>query len=95
MFSSTVSRSPSSVASSWASAAHAQTSIASGSTARGLGELDGGQAGRPGGAEVREQPKLDAQVHQPGVVEPGQAGDEVVEAFIELHRRSDCRTHGA
>ena len=58
-----------------------------------LGQLDGGQAAWPRGAQVREEAELDAEVHQPGVVEPGQARDEIVEAFIELHRWNDCRTH--
>jgi RNA polymerase sigma-70 factor (ECF subfamily) len=46
-----------------------------------------GEAGRAGVAERREQAQLDAEVDQPGPVEPAEAVDQVVEAVVERHRR--------
>ena len=77
---------------SCASAAHAQASIASGwrpGRARRARTASGPP--RPPSRSAREQPELDAEVDQPRAVEPAEAGDQVVEAVVERHRRADCR----
>ena len=51
------------------------------------GKLRRGQTVRSGGPELGEQAEFDAEVDEPGPVEPGQAVDEFVEAVVEAHRR--------
>ena len=54
----------------------------------GLGrEVLDRDTGRPGRTERREQPELDAEVDEPGAVEPAKAVDQVVEAVVERHGR--------
>jgi hypothetical protein len=55
----------------------------------GLGDgsqILGGDAIVAGSADAREQAQLDTEIDQPRSMEPGQAGDEVVEAVLVAHR---------
>ena len=51
------------------------------------GELVRRQAGRSGSPELLEQSELDPDVDQPRAVESAEARDQVVELFVERHRR--------
>ena len=55
------------------------------------GQLGRGQPRRPGRAQPLEQPELDAEIDEPGAMEPAKAGDQVVVPVVVAHRR-DCRT---
>ena len=86
-----VRRPSSSLTRSCASAAHAQASTALGWQPVWRGELGRRQAGGARVAHPREEPELDAEVHQPRAMEPAEAGDQVVEAVVESHPAPDCR----
>ena len=55
--------------------------------ARGRGELRGRHPVRAGFAQPGEQAQLEAEVDEPRAVETAQARDEVVESFVDGHRR--------
>ena len=55
--------------------------------ARGRGELRGRHPSEPASRSACEQAQLEAEVDEPRAVEAAEARDEVVESFVEGHRR--------